>query len=98
MGKSFLTQFPTPLALDVAENVVDLHEGGVAAPGEPDEPGPDRAGAAGPASRHAPAGRPKPCRARSAAARTTQPRAWSLTKPMACINAYTVVGPTKAQP
>src|SRR5918993_4239536 len=37
-------------------------------------------------------------RAASAAARTEQPSRWSLTRPMACMNAYTVVGPTKVQP
>jgi hypothetical protein len=31
-------------------------------------------------------------------ARHSQPSMWSLTSPIACMNAYTVVGPTKRQP
>ena len=37
-------------------------------------------------------------RAASAASRAWQPSRWSLTRPMACMKAYMVVGPTKLQP
>ncbi|MBL9059277.1 MAG: hypothetical protein JNK88_04535 [Mangrovicoccus sp.] len=39
-----------------------------------------------------------PGRAAPTPARVTQPAAWSLTGPMACRKAQTVVGPTKRQP
>ncbi len=44
------------------------------------------------------AGVQKSSRARSACARTAQPSAWSLIRPIACMKAWTVVGPTNFQP
>ena len=43
-------------------------------------------------------GTTNPARAFSAAGREWHPSRWSLTSPMACMKAYTVVGPTKLQP
>ena len=43
-------------------------------------------------------GRANAARARSTSARMAQSSAWSLTRPMACMKAYTVVGPTNFQP
>src|SRR3982751_3073742 len=40
----------------------------------------------------------KALRAASAALRLAQPSMWSLTRPMGCIKAYIVVGPTKVPP
>ncbi len=37
-------------------------------------------------------------RRRSTCARHSHPGTWSFTSPMACINAYMVVGPTKRKP
>ncbi len=37
-------------------------------------------------------------RAFNAKARAWQPSRWSFTSPIACMKAYTVVGPTKLQP
>src|SRR5690606_27979258 len=44
------------------------------------------------------AGLVKSRRIRATSPRVTQPSAWSLTSPIACMKAYTVVGPTKRQP
>lgn len=43
-------------------------------------------------------GRTSWARRRSTAGRTQHPSRWSLVMPMACMKAYTVVGPTKDQP
>src|SRR5690606_23495091 len=44
------------------------------------------------------AGRSNAARARATSSRVTQPSAWSLIRPIACMNAKAVVGPTKRQP
>ena len=44
------------------------------------------------------AGELKATRASNAFARAAQPSIWSLTSPIACMNAYILVGPTKVQP
>ena len=43
-------------------------------------------------------GRSNDTRARSTAGRAAHPSRWSLTSPIACMNAYTVVGPTNRHP
>src|SRR5690606_25391057 len=43
-------------------------------------------------------GRRNAPRARATSSRVMQPSAWSLMSPIACMNAKTVVGPTKRQP
>ena len=40
----------------------------------------------------------KPARALATSARVTHPSTWSFTRPIACMNANAVVGPTKRHP